>query len=211
MECVSWRAIAIPLFMLAGNVSASGTGVPETGIGPQDCADEQERVSRAPWPTPFLQLAAARCLVAAGDLDAAVKHVHAAVDHQAFRAAGDLLVDIPLQPLLTHPAWNLIAAEANRKSQLPAAVGSGVDIAYMRANLPPAPRSLRPGRPVRVILVVWVSPEAEAAHIDIEQSSGNADVDAIAVAAAASWRYTPAVSQGATFGYPMRLPLTFMR
>ena len=60
-----------------------------------------------------------------------------------------------------------------------------------------------------MVLIVWVAADASPAQVDVEKSSGLAEVDALAVAAARTWRYLPARVGGETFGYPVRIPVRF--
>lgn len=189
--------------------SVDALAAAEDGTG---CADRLRALLAAqPWPLPGTHLRAARCLVRAGDTAGALAEVRNAIDHPAFREHDNLVADPDLAPLHGSPEWPGLVEQASSKSALPEPMGSGVDIAYMRRHPPRAPpRGLldRIG-PVTVLLIVWVAPDALPAQVDVEESSGFAEVDARAVAAAGKWRYLPAHAGGETFGYPTRIPVRF--
>lgn len=198
---------SVPVTSEAAAAPDSATATSQGAI----CTEELQAVAEQLWPMPFRQLAAARCLAKAGELDAALDQVSQSVRHPAFRDVRSLAADADLSPLHETAAWDRIMAEAERKSLLSEAAGSGVDIRHMRRNLPKLPSSVQRGELRQVVLLVWVSPDAQPARIDIERSSGDPQVDAAAVQAASGWRYIAAISAGETFGFPMRLPIDFQR
>lgn len=193
----------------APSVDAPTFAAAKGGAG---CADRLRALLAAqPWPLPGTHLRTARCLVRTGDTAGALAEVRHAISHPAFREHDNLVADPDLAPLHESPEWPGLVEQASSKAALPEPMGSGVHIAYMRRHPPRAPpRGLldRTG-PVNVVLVVWVAPDASPAQVDFEESSGFAEVDARAVAAAGKWRYLPAHAGGETFGYPMRIPVRF--
>jgi TonB family protein len=175
------------------------------------CPDLYRRtVAAQPFPTSAILLQAARCMALAGQREQALSLVREAIDHPVFREHDELSAGEDFASLHTAPEWPQLMQLALRKSALPPAMGSGVDVRDMHRHLPAVPRELLRATGARALtLIVWVAPDASPSRVDVEVSSGSPRVDAIAVDAAKSWKYTAATSSGETFGYPTRIPLTF--
>jgi TonB family protein len=170
----------------------------------------EDMLASEPFPTSSTRLLAARCLALAGQQDRALSVLRTAIEHPVFREHDLVAADKDFVSLHATPAWPELMELASRQSALPEPMGSGVNAKYMRRHLPNLPRGLlRQGEMRALTLIVWVAPDAMPTRVDIEKSSGSPQLDAIAIEAAKSWKYMAAVSNGRTFGYPTRIPLTF--
>lgn len=87
---------------------------------------------------------------------------------------------------------------------------ASVDISSKNMNPPKyPPEENRRGIQGTVILVITVDANGNATDVQVEQSSGNRNLDRAAVAAAKRWRFNAASSGGQKTGGRVRVPVEF--